>query len=401
MTPESTTSTRRWPTTTAPPQKWKGSCQGGLRCNWKLIGAKTFLPGDHDASDNVGHGTHTATTAAGNFVEGVSLHSTGVGSGTASGIAPRAHLAVCKACNESGCDEMTILAAMDAAIDDGVDIVSISLGVDIKRTFDHDPVAIGAFSAMERGVVVVSAAGNDGLAASSLTNDAPWLTTVAAGSVDRSFQADADLQLEDGDLLLGQSLANRGSSATTKEWRPLRYSNEERTCDYPEEEEFDDLIVVCDAVSDPGQQQQIVDNLLSSAPAGVVLIDEEDNGYSTILGDYGPSVVQIPNANTGDLRKYATSNDSAGIVSLVEVRIDSAPAPIVAHFSSRGPSLRSPGVLKPDMLAPGLNILAGSHTEQPDAFTSRSCRERPWRLRTSAALRRSSGAGTWTGRRRP
>lgn len=178
----------------SPPVRWKGSCQGELRCNWKLIGAKTFLAGDHDASDHDGHGTHTATTAAGNFVEGVSLHSSGVGSGTASGTAPGSHLAVYKACNESGCYDKAILDAMDAAIDDGVDVLSISLGVDIKRTFDHDPVAIGAFTAMTRGVVVVAAAGNDGPTASSLHNDAPWLLTVAAGSVDRVLQS--DLQLE-------------------------------------------------------------------------------------------------------------------------------------------------------------------------------------------------------------
>ncbi|CAN6339634.1 unnamed protein product [Urochloa humidicola] len=342
-----------------PPPKWKGSCQGSIRCNNKLIGAKTFVDGDSDATDHDGHGTHTATAAAGNFVEDVSFN--GLAPGTAAGTAPGAHLAVYKACDYFHCNDTTVLHAMDAAIDDGVDVLSISLGMDLNRTsFDHDPIAIGAFTAVSRGVLVVAAAGNDGPGASTLHNDAPWMLTVAAGSIDRLIPA--DVQLEDGDLVLGESLGKRTSSSTSKGWAPIIYSKNQQYCDYPEAEtSINGKVVVCDAGYNPAYQYDIIERALDSGAEGVVLIDRPENGYTTVLDDYGPEVIQVPDPQAANIRKYAASPGSAGIVSLInDTKTDFRPAPVVAHFSSRGPSLRAPGVLKPDILAPGLNILSGS-----------------------------------------
>ncbi|KAI5328729.1 PREDICTED: subtilisin [Prunus dulcis] len=86
-----------------PPAKWKGKCVfNGTVSNNKLIGAKNFIDAGKGKArrsapfDQDGHGTHTSSTAAGNFVEGASLF--GQANGTASGMAPYAHLAIYKVC---------------------------------------------------------------------------------------------------------------------------------------------------------------------------------------------------------------------------------------------------------------------------------------------------------------
>jgi subtilisin family serine protease len=177
-----------------PPARWNGSCIGSrrTRCNRKLIGARSFT-GDYDPEDDeeVGHGTHVVRIAAGNFVRGASLGG-GLASGTAAGIAPLAHIAVYKVCNRDGCEDSSISCGLDAAVRDGVDVINLSLGSMLKRSFHMDPIAIGAFSAMAKGVLVVSAAGNSGPARYTLCNDAPWMLTVGAGTVDRRFDAELD-----------------------------------------------------------------------------------------------------------------------------------------------------------------------------------------------------------------
>ncbi|KAM3343787.1 hypothetical protein P3S68_025877 [Capsicum galapagoense] len=117
-----------------PPAKWKGVCQSNFmkKCNNKLIGARSYVLDDGSPIDSNGHGTHTASTAAGAFVKGANVF--GNANGTAVGVAPLAHIAVYKVCNPAGeCSDPAILAAIDAAIDDGIDILSISLGGDQRR----------------------------------------------------------------------------------------------------------------------------------------------------------------------------------------------------------------------------------------------------------------------------
>ncbi|CAN1775234.1 Subtilisin-like protease 3, partial [Linum perenne] len=110
-----------------PPARWKGKCElnGKMTCNNKLIGARSFdTPGN--VSEDTFHGTHTAGEAAGMTVEGANVF--GQANGTAMGIAPFAHLAMYKVCVTYDGFESSVLAAMDAAIEDGVDVLSLSLG---------------------------------------------------------------------------------------------------------------------------------------------------------------------------------------------------------------------------------------------------------------------------------
>ncbi|KAH0973955.1 hypothetical protein GBA52_015854 [Prunus armeniaca] len=110
--------------------------------------------------------------------------------GTASGMAPYAHLAIYKVCSEAGCAEGDILAALDTAVEDGVDVLSLSLG-GASVPFYADGIAIGAFGAIQKGIFVSCSAGNSGPFYASLANEAPWILTVGASTIDRSIKATA------------------------------------------------------------------------------------------------------------------------------------------------------------------------------------------------------------------
>lgn len=134
------------------------------------------------ARDANGHGTHTASTAGGNIVHNVSFR--GLAAGTARGGAPRARIAMYKAgwgapSIPAKSSDAGILKAIDDAIHDGVDILSMSLGSTTEIP--------GTLHAVANGITVVFSAGNDGPTAQTVLNSSPWLLTVAATTVDRQF----------------------------------------------------------------------------------------------------------------------------------------------------------------------------------------------------------------------
>lgn len=196
------------------PSRWKGGCESGElfngenHCNRKLIGARYFIKAleaeyGHPFNstenkeylsprDSSGHGTHTSTTAAGFFATNKSYN--GLGVGTVRGGAPQARLAMYKVCwslNGSGvCAGADLLKAFDEAIHDGVDVISVSIAADMPSYSDVDAengISIGAFHAVAKGIVVVCSAANSGPSAQTVQNTAPWILTVAASTVDRSF----------------------------------------------------------------------------------------------------------------------------------------------------------------------------------------------------------------------
>lgn len=166
----------------------------------KLIGARYFYkgyqPGEdagkevevsfNSARDYDGHGSHTLSTAGGNFVHGASVFGNGIG--TTSGGSPKAHVAAYKVCwgPNSDCYDADILAAFEAAIRDGVDVLSISLGGGSSEFFES-AISIGSFHAVANSIIVVGAAGNSGPKPKSILNGDPWMLTVAASTIDREF----------------------------------------------------------------------------------------------------------------------------------------------------------------------------------------------------------------------
>ncbi|KAJ7965243.1 cucumisin-like [Quillaja saponaria] len=183
-----------------PPKKWKGTCAPNFPCNNKIIGAK-YYKADRNFSknevisprDSNGHGTHTGSTAAGNFVKSASFY--GIASGTARGGVPSARIAVYKISWNDGNsnDDADIMAAFDDAIADGVDIITISIGRNVAIDYFIDSIAIGAFHAMRRGVLVSASAGNEGPTLGTVGNVAPWLLSVAASTTDRKIFAEIQL----------------------------------------------------------------------------------------------------------------------------------------------------------------------------------------------------------------
>lgn len=141
--------------------------------------------------DNSGHGSHTASTAAGQYVSDMNYN--GLGAGGARGGAPMARIAIYKTCWASGCYDADILAAFDDAIRDGVDILSVSLGPNSPQgDYFNDAISIGSFHATSHGVLVVSSVGNVGTRGTA-TNLAPWILSVAASSTDRDFVSSIQL----------------------------------------------------------------------------------------------------------------------------------------------------------------------------------------------------------------
>lgn len=157
----------------------------------KIIGARYYQAGGSSGEgdfpsprDSQGHGTHTASTAAGQVVSNASL--LGLGVGTARGGVPSARIAVYKICWSKGCTDADILAAFDDAIADGVDVISLSVG-GFTRDYFKDSIAIGAFHSMKNGILTSNSAGNSGPGAKSISNISPWSLTVAASTIDRKF----------------------------------------------------------------------------------------------------------------------------------------------------------------------------------------------------------------------
>ena len=205
--------------------------------------------------------------------------------GTAAGVAPGAHLAMYKVCTGKGCSDSAVLAGMDAAIKDGVDVISLSLGGNATFRFDHDPIAIGAFSAVAKGITVVCAAGNNGPRPASVVNDAPWLITVAASSVDRSLLA--EVQLDDKGVsvaVAGEAINKQVTNSSTL--FPVLYSDERRNCIYRGEERkaVAGKIVICEAVDNllpyNTSEKSILRDIKGAGAAGVVLINTKADGYT-------------------------------------------------------------------------------------------------------------------------
>lgn len=141
--------------------------------------------------DTEGHGTHTASTAAGGIVTGASM--LGLGLGTARGGVPAARVAIYKICWSNGCADEDILAAFDEAISDGVDIISLSVGGSTAKNYFEDSIAIGSYHAMKNGILASISAGNSGPEYFTTTNVAPWSLGVAASTVDRKYVTNVKL----------------------------------------------------------------------------------------------------------------------------------------------------------------------------------------------------------------
>ncbi|XP_050237435.1 subtilisin-like protease SBT4.14 isoform X2 [Mercurialis annua] len=347
-----------------PPKKWKGSCGHFANfsgCNNKLIGARYFkLDGNPDPNDILspidvdGHGTHTSSTLAGNEIPDASLF--GLAEGAARGAVPAARVAMYKVCwASSGCSDMDILAAFEAAINDGVDVISISIG-GANSDYVTDALAIGAFHAMRKGIVTAASAGNDGPMSASVANHAPWLVTVAASGIDRQFRSKVEL---------GNGKTVSGVGVNTFEPNQKLYPLVSGADVARDAESKSDARFCLDGSMDP---KKVKGKLVYCELQmwGIDSVVKGIGGVGTIVGSAqyldAALIFMTPgtmvNVTVGDTINdfiHSTKSASAAIHRSHEVKI---PAPFIASFSSRGPNPGSRNLLKPDVAAPGIDILA-------------------------------------------
>ncbi|XP_062101854.1 subtilisin-like protease SBT1.7 [Humulus lupulus] len=359
------------------PSSWKGACETGTNftasnCNRKLIGARFFSKGyeatlgpidtsreSKSPRDDDGHGTHTASTAAGSVVEGASLF--GYAEGTARGMATRARIAAYKVCWVGGCFSSDILKAIDQAVEDNVNVLSMSLGGGMSDYY-RDSVAVGAFAAMEKGIFVSCSAGNAGPSAYSLSNLAPWITTVGAGTLDRDFPAYVSLgngknysgvSLYKGNTLPGTLLpfiyAANASNATNGNLCMMGTLIPEKVAG---------KIVLCDRGVNARVQKGSV--VKAAGGLGMILANTAANGEELVADAHLLPATSVGQISGEEIKKYLSSDPKPTVTILFEgTKVGVQPSPVVAAFSSRGPNSITPEILKPDIIAPGVNILAG------------------------------------------
>ncbi|KAK3124707.1 hypothetical protein QOZ80_7BG0590990 [Eleusine coracana subsp. coracana] len=323
------------------PSRWKGICMTGddfnsSNCNRKLIGARYYdisevrgpADGSNSPRDRAGHGTHTSSTAAGNAVAGASYY--GLAPGTAKGGSATSRVAMYRVCSEAGCAGSAILAGFDDAIADGVDIISVSLGASpyFRPDFSDDPIAIGSFHAVAKGVTVVCSAGNSGPEAATVVNAAPWILTVGATTIGRNFESDV--------VLGGNNSAVKGGA--------INFSNLDKSPKYP-------------LITGAAAKSSSVSDSDSASHLGSILVNNAEVAVATAYLDF--PVTEVSCAAAAAIHKYIASNSQpVATITPTTTVTEYKPAPVVAYFSSRGPSAQTGNLLKPDIAAPGVNILA-------------------------------------------
>ncbi len=365
---------------------WHGNCTPGEEftyrdCNRKLMGAQWFnsgwggdagvkalFPYEYaSARDTDGHGTHTASTAGGNA--NVEAIIDGIPVGSVSGMAPRARIAAYKVCwgrgTDGGCFNSDSVAAIDRAVADGVDVLNFSISG--TRTNFLDPVEVAFLFAADAGVFVAASAGNAGPAASTVAHNSPWLTTVAAGTHDRYFEG--TVTLGNGEVYVGASIAPGVGPAD------LVYAGDagDVLCNPGalDPSVVSGKIVVCDR----GAIARVDKSLAVQMAGGIGMVHANTTPNSINADLHFVPTVHVDDVAGAAIRAYAqTAGATATLAGGVLVTSN---APDVASFSSRGPALASSDLLKPDIMAPGVDIIAavsppGNNGRDFDAYSGTS-----------------------------
>ena len=373
----------------APPPQWNGICQEGEGwtaddCNNKLIGARWYVDGFLagrgsvvegeflSPRDSSGHGSHTASTAAGNNVT-ATFNGTPVAD--IGGIAPRALISVYKVCwlspgaTNFSCFFSDSAAATDAAVADGVDVINFSVGTAQSFTDTQD---LAFLNAAADGVFVARSAGNDGPAAFTTNAGEPWVTSVAASTLDGIAIANATRV--NSPMSIAMDYASLEGSITA----PLVDVGDIT----------DDLVVAepleacAPLTNDIGGQIALIargscafttkiENAVNAGASAVLMYS--DSRPKTVMGGTAtPTTLSIPGVmidNEDGLAILAEIDGGATVNVTLSANVfiwEELTGNIMADFSSRGPYQTVQDWIKPDITAPGVRILAATTPDTAD-----------------------------------
>lgn len=422
----------------APPATWKGSCESGegfstANCNNKLIGAKKFRSiydsliakgtavahwSDYNsARDNGGHGSHTASTAGGNGK--VAAQIAGASIGLISGIAPRARLAAYKVCwtsndpvkpeGSNSCYGGDSIKAIEAAVSDGVNVLNYSISGGEQL---NDAVDAAFLAATNAGVFVAASAGNSG-PANMVAHIAPWLTTVAASTHDRVQESNVTIgskTLKGGSVISKPLTGNLilAKNAGVSDYASLSQASKDAldrcfgTANaVPADAKLDPIkvagkIVLCDRGA-----SNLVDKSATVKEAGGIgmLLANVPTGSATISAiEHTIPTVHINAADGISAKAYVTSAGvDAQTTFSASMNNFTGNAPVMADFSSRGPNRADANVLKPDLTAPGVDILAATvpaqNKEQRDQIATGTAGIAAWQSMQGTSMSSPHVAG--------
>jgi subtilisin family serine protease len=381
----------------APPATWKGICQTGegfstSDCNNKLIGARYYKSPTQtlhwteflSARDSVagteghgGHGDHTASTAGGNA--GVSAVTGGVNLGKISGMAPRARIAAYKVCwtdgktGANGCATSNSVAAIDQAVKDGVNVINFSIGPNAGGGAFNEATEVAFLGAASAGVFVAASAGNSGPSTAPVAHISPWLTTVGNSTHNRIYLGDATLgngatvsgasgnaNTPSAALILARDAGFDGANPNDLSLNQCFGKADGATVPtYLDPAKVTGKILVCDRGNNV-----LVNKSANAKTAGAVgvIIANVAGGATTILNQaHSLSTVHITKEDGATVKSYIAANPGAATAALGNLRgvLDpTVKAPVMNNSSSRGPNVANANILKPDLTAPGTDILA-------------------------------------------
>lgn len=386
-----------------------------LFCNDKLIGAWSFVPGDSNfpvPEDDDGHGSHTASTTAGNVVDGATLFApTTLASFDISGVAPHANIIAYDVCID-GCPGAALVAAINQVIIDNGNvpggIQSLNYSISGGGNPYNDTVELGFLAATAAGVYVSASAGNAGPGASTVAHLGPWVSTTAASTHNRQIVNELiDLTSGGGDTpdisglgftsgygpetiinsadlegaFPGSTLCGLGSLGDfNPPWPPGTFNGE---------------IVACTRGT-YGRVEKGA-NALSAGAGGYVLMD---NGGGLVGDAHVLPAVHISQTDSATLSAWLAANaGNSPMASIAGFSLDLDPAngDVMAGFSSRGPQ-QVFDVNKPDITAPGVSIFAAEADGQAPApeyqFLSGTSMSSPHNAGSGALM--SAVHPTWT-----
>ncbi len=367
------------------PAGWGGVCQTGEgftagMCSNKLIGARYFAA-DFNASGAVraaleylsprdgassGHGSHTASTSGGNDRVAIRA-SNGVVTAQMSGVAPRARIAAYKVCwtatvaAQTGCYTADSMAAIEAAVSDGVDVINYSISGTLLNFLD--PVEVAFLNAAAAGVFVSASAGNSG-PGNTVAHISPWLTTVGNSTHDRSQGGSVTLgngsTITGGStnfiaaptaaMVLGSSIPAAGQTETAA-GNCLANSLDAAAAA--------GRIVVCDFITNT-QAVRLAASAEVARAGGVGMVLGSAS-FATANDPHTLPAVHLNAANRTLVRDYVTAQGAAATATVgFSINLPGVVAPVMANSSSRGPNRANPQILKPDITGPGSSVIAAN-----------------------------------------